>query len=101
MHVAFTNAFYTELISVEALWFVGTGLAFVFLGLFNLSLRYNQRAIMKTLCVLSNLIALAFSVLVVIALGEAQAYIAVAVLLFVTVTSLVVKPASGADSSPS
>ncbi len=74
---------------VNALWFAGTGLAFVFLSFINISrIKTNEKSV-KTLCLFGNGSAFIFCILIVIKLGEPQAFISLIDLFVLTGLSLI------------
>ena len=84
VHTLMTLVFYPS-IDLAALWFAGTGLGFVFLGLFNLArVRSVDRGI-AVLALVANLLAAFYSILLAMALGEVQAYLSVLTLLVLVV----------------
>jgi hypothetical protein len=74
-HTLLTPVFYPDF-SADALWFAGTGLALLFLGLFNIATLQNSIPTLLNLCVIANLIGLIFLALVTVAVPEIQAFIA-------------------------
>lgn len=75
IHVGFTRIFYGPLISIEALWFAGTGLALAFLGVANIFLSGRPERSLKWLGALSNLAGLVFITTVAVILKEPQGYL--------------------------
>ena len=84
IHTALTPLFYDRF-SPDALWFAGTGLALVFLGLLNLVAERVWEVWALNICIAANLIGCVYGALVVIALPEIQAY--AALLIFVAVAT--------------
>lgn len=83
-HTILTPAFYPEF-SQDAVWFAGTGLAVLFLGLLNTTaLLFPRRAILN-LCLAANVIGTAYSGLIIAVVPEIQAFIAVGAFLLATV----------------
>ena len=88
VHVCMTPVFY-KTFDLNALWFAGTGLSFVFLGLFNFA-RINSREILiKTHCTVANVIASVYGVFIVIKLVKPHAYFSLIVLLLLLILSFV------------
>ncbi len=87
IHTALTPLFYDHL-SPAALWFAGTGLALVFLGLLNLGAERVWQAWLLNVCIAANLVTAVFCVLIVTVLAEFQAYLALVFTLAVTAASI-------------
>ncbi len=84
LHIALTPVFYRGF-TLAALWFAGTGLSILFLGLFNMAI---LRAAMQTacdLCLAANIIGFIYSVLLIILLPQPQAFLALLAFLGVTI----------------
>ena len=73
-HTALTPMFY-KIFDLNALWFAGTGLAFMFLGLFNVSRLKTTEKFIKILCSVGNALAFIFCILIVMQLTQPQAFI--------------------------
>ncbi len=78
LHTALTPLF-SPGFTTDALWFAGTGLGFLFLGLFNLATLRAPMAI--NLCVIANIIGSVYGILIVIILPAPQAFLALLTLL--------------------
>ena len=87
-HTVLTPLFY-KTFDLDALWFAGTGLAFVFLGFTNIARIRTTELIITLLCLFGNVLTLIFCVCIVIKLAEPQAYISLFVLLFLFSLSLI------------
>jgi len=87
IHVILTPVFYKTL-DTGALWFAGTGLAFVFLGIINVYRIRTKEKATRVLCAIANGVANVYCILIVIKLAEPQAYISLVVLLVLFVFSL-------------
>lgn len=85
-HTAFTPVFYKSF-SLEAIWFAGTGLAFVFLGLLHIARRISTSPLAVLLSCFSSLVATIFSILIVLKITAPHAYINVVVNALLAVTS--------------
>lgn len=70
--------------SIEALWFAGTGLGLVFLGMFNLAVLHSPTRFGLNLCLAANLAGLVYGVLIISILPEPQAWIALLAFLATT-----------------
>ncbi len=88
VHVALAPALYDEL-TPNTVWFVGAGLALVFLGLLNASAALAAVRRVWALCRVANGVALAFGVLAVVAVPEPQAYVGIVLLAALAATSFV------------
>ena len=73
VHTLVTVPFYGQL-TPEAVWFAGTGLMMVFLGLLNLIARRTADPGARRLCQAADLLGLLFGVLSVLAVPEPQAF---------------------------
>lgn len=73
LHTSLTPLFYSAF-DIDALWFAGTGLGILFLGLFNLAVL--KASVSFNLCLIANLIGSVYGVLIVIVLPEPQAFLA-------------------------
>jgi hypothetical protein len=74
-HMTATPAFYPGF-TAEALWFAGTGLALVFLGLLNLTATQTPGKTGMILCLLANALASVYGVLIPMLVPEPQAFVA-------------------------
>jgi hypothetical protein len=93
-HIAFTPVLF-KTFSIDALWFAGTGLSFVFLGLLHLIRRTSGSPISLILSLIASLAATAFSVLIVIKLPAPQAYLAVVINAMLSTTAALSIRSSG------
>ncbi len=75
VHTALTPLFYRHL-TTDALWFAGTGLALVFLGLLNIASERAWKAWMLNICIAANFVACIYGGLILSILPEIQAYAA-------------------------
>ena len=73
LHTALTPLF-SPGFTIDALWFAGTGLGILFLGLFNLAML--RMPVASTLCLIANLIGSVYGILIVIVLPVPQAFLA-------------------------
>lgn len=85
-HTAFTPVFYKSF-SLDAIWFAGTGLAFVFLGLLHISRRTSTSSLAVVVSCFASVVATIFSILIVLKMTAPQAYISVVVNALLAVTS--------------
>ena len=86
-HTLLTPIFYPGF-SADTLWFAGTGLSLVFLGLLNISAEQVSERSLRMLCVGANLLGTLFIILVMIVLPEIQALLAVLAMIGVTSGSI-------------
>jgi hypothetical protein len=82
LHTSLTPLFYSGF-TVDALWFAGTGLGILFLGSFNLAIL--RAHVLRTLCLIANLIGSVYGILIVIVLPEPQAFLALLAFLGATI----------------
>ncbi len=75
LHTLLTPLFYPGF-TIAALWFAGTGLGILFLGLFNLMVLWAPARQALNLCLSANLIGCVYGILIVILLPEPQAFLA-------------------------
>jgi len=88
VHTIMTPVFY-KTFDRNALWFIGTGLSFVFLGLINIARIKTTENIIKILCPIGNALAFIYCIFIVIKLSAPQAFVSLIVLLFLFVLSLI------------
>src|SRR5512145_567414 len=74
-HILATPAFYPGF-TAESLWFAGTGLALVFLGLFNWAIWRAPTQAGLNLCILANTLASVYGLLIPWRVPEPQAFVA-------------------------
>jgi hypothetical protein len=86
-HTSFTPVFY-KTFDLNALWFAGTGLAFVFLGLINVFRLQTTVMFIRLLCSISNALALIFSIFIFLKMAQAQVFISLFILLILLGLSL-------------
>lgn len=85
-HTVMTVHYYQAL-TPAAIWFAGAGLALVFLGLLNLVAARQKQRSLSLVCLIANLVGVAYGVTVVLALPVLQAFVALVLLASVTVTT--------------
>ena len=90
IHMALTPVFYDQF-SVDALWFVGTGLALVFLGLLNIVGERIFEPWVLNICIAANVVGLIYGLLIVIVLPEFQAFVSLMIFLAVTIGSITMR----------
>ncbi len=79
-HTSFTPVFYITF-DLNALWFAGTGLAFVFLGLINVFRLQTPKMLTRVLCSISNALALIFCILILLKMAQPQVFISLFILI--------------------
>ncbi len=90
IHTALTPLFYDRF-SPDALWFAGTGLALVFLGLLNLVAERIWQAWAINICIAANVAGCIYGILVAIALPEIQAYVAAIIFIAIVIASILAR----------
>ncbi len=85
-HTTLTPLFYHEL-SVDSLWFAGTGLSFIFLALLNISRTLTTHKTITLMSFIGNIITLAYCLLIVMKADEPQAYLSLFVITSLSVFS--------------
>jgi len=88
VHTIMTPVFY-KTFDLSALWFAGTGLAFVFLGIINISRVKTSEIFIIRLCFAINIIAVVYGVLVVAKIAKPHAYFSLVVLLLLLLLSFI------------
>lgn len=89
LHCSGTFFFY-KTISLDSLWFFGTGMAFILLGLFNLSPNSFKSGIFN-LQILVNFVFTLYTFAITYVLKEPQAYVALVLVIFIFVVSVFTK----------
>ncbi|MFO7828676.1 MAG: hypothetical protein R6V23_08655 [Bacteroidales bacterium] len=90
VHSSFTPFFYNS-INIDALWFFGTGLSYIFMGLYNLaSIKVKIKSIFNITIAL-NFIGTVFTIAITYILREPQSFIAMILVIFVFLNSVFVK----------
>lgn len=87
IHTIMTPVFYSTF-SIDTVWFAGTGLSLVFLGLLNLSAINAGISTIFTICIAANIICTIYSIIIVIALREPQSYGALVILIAALISSI-------------
>ncbi len=87
-HTILTPMFY-KTFDLDALWFAGTGLSFVFLGFLNISRIKTTEIVIKILALSGNVLAFIYCIFIVLKLAEPQAFISLVDLLSLSVLSLI------------
>ena len=86
IHASFTPFFYKSF-SADSLWFLGTGLTYVFMGLYNLaSLKVKIKSI-SGMAIVLNFIGTIFTMAITYILKEPHAYLGLILVIFIFVNS--------------
>lgn len=87
IHSGFTPFFY-KTFNVDAMWFLGTGLTYIFMGLYNLAaLKVKIRSI-SSIAVILNLVATIFTIAILYILREPQVFVAIILVIFILIFSI-------------
>jgi hypothetical protein len=89
-HTSLTPLFY-KTFDLSALWFAGTGLSFIFLGLINISRVRSSDKNLRILCLIANIVALIFCILIVLVISQPQVYLSlfgIALLMILSIIEL-------------
>jgi len=87
IHSAFTLFLY-ESLSADALWFFGTGLSYIFMGLYNLAAIKVKIAAISNMAVGLNFIGTIFTVAITYILQEPLTYSAMILVIFIFIFSV-------------
>ncbi len=90
IHSGFTPFFY-ETLSADSLWFLGTGLTYLFMGLYNLAAIKVKIKSIWSVAVILNFIGTIFTIAITYILREPQAYVALFLVIFIFLGSLFTK----------
>lgn len=82
IHSIFTFIFFDTL-SSDALWFFGTGLMYIFMGLYNLAAIKVQFKSISYMAVLLNFIGTIFTIAITYILREPQTFVALVLVIFI------------------
>ena len=96
VHTALTPVFYGKF-SHNALWFAGSGLAMIFVGLLNLTLSRDvgRDGLVRIFCYAANLLTVVFGFLMVTMNREAQVLFGFALIVVMTVTAFMLGATHG------
>ncbi|MCK5169525.1 MAG: hypothetical protein KAQ75_06580 [Bacteroidales bacterium] len=87
IHSGFTPIFY-KTFNADALWFFGTGLTYIFMGLYNLaSLKVKIKSI-TSIAIILNFIGTIFTMAITYILREPQTYAALVLVILIFLSSL-------------
>ena len=98
VHTALTPVFYGRF-TMGALWFAGSGLAMIFVGLLNLTLSRDvgRDRVVRVFCYAANLLTLGFGLLFVTLDTEPQVIFGMVMIVLMTATAFAVR---GTQNSP-
>jgi hypothetical protein len=98
LHLLFTFHDY-DAFTLRALWFAGAGIAIVFAGFINLiSIRLAGRdALVRTLCLISNLVVVALFVAALWLMRQPQVFAGVLLFALASIASLGARPRPSGD----
>jgi hypothetical protein len=91
IHTAMTPVFYPSL-SLNAVWFAGTGISLIFLAGLNLASLRARMAAIRRITMLCNSIFTVFCIMIIIMLPEPQSYIAILLAIAVLIGSIINRP---------
>ncbi|HRW63752.1 MAG TPA: hypothetical protein P5132_09700 [Bacteroidales bacterium] len=90
IHAVFTFFLY-KTFTAETLWFFGTGLSYIFMGLYNLaSIKVKIESIFSVAVVL-NFIGTVFTIAITYILKEPQAFVALILVIYIFISSVLLK----------
>lgn len=100
VHAALTPVFYGRF-TLGALWFAGSGLAMIFVGLLNLTLGRDagRDRLVRVYCHAANLLTLFFGVLIVTLAREPQVIFGLMLIVIMTVTAFTLRGARNDSGS--
>jgi len=90
IHTLMTRVFYQPF-SIDALWFAGTGLGLVFLGLLNITSLKIYMSSVYNITIFANILFTLYSVFVVIVLPEPQAFIVILLIICALIGSITIR----------
>lgn len=87
LHSSLTPIFY-KTFNADALWFFGTGLTFIFMGLYNLASIKVKILSISRISVILNFIGTVFTIAIAYILKEPQAYLAMVLVIAIFLLSI-------------
>ena len=87
IHSGFTPFVYKTL-NADSLWFFGTGLAYIFMGLYNLAALKVKVNSITSMAIILNIIGAIFTIAITYILREPQFYLALVLIIFILLSSL-------------
>ena len=100
VHAAMTPVFYGRF-SHNALWFAGSGLAMIFVGMLNITLSRDvvRDRLVRAFCYAANLLTVVFGFLMVTVNHEPQVIFGFVLIALMTVTAFLIRGAPGKVAS--
>ena len=86
-HSGLTPVFY-KTFDADALWFFGTGLTYIFMGLYNLAAIKVKITSISNIAVILNFIGTIFTIAITYILREPQAFIAMILVVYIFIISI-------------
>jgi len=90
VHAAFTPFFY-HTINADSLWYLGTGLSYIFMGLYNLASIKVKITSIFNIAIILNFIATIFTIAITYILRQPQLFVAMIFVIFVFLNSIFIK----------
>ena len=87
IHSSFTFVFYKSF-NADALWFFGTGLTYIFMGLYNLAALKVKITSITNIAVILNFIGTVFTMAITYILKEPQSYFALILVIMIFIFSI-------------
>ena len=87
IHAVFTPIFFNSL-NADALWFFGSGLSYIFMGLYNLAATKVKIPNITRMAIVLNFVATVFTITIAYILREPQAFAALVLVIFIFLVSL-------------
>lgn len=87
IHSIFTFIFYKH-VHLEALCFFGTGLMYIFMGLYNLAAMKVQFTSISNIATVLNFVAVLFTIAITYILKEPQAFVALILVIYIFIGTL-------------
>ena len=89
-HALITPFFY-QTINANSLWYLGTGLSYIFMGLYNLASIKVKITSIFNIAIFLNFIATVFTIAITYILEEPQYYVAMVLVVFIFLNSILIK----------
>src|SRR6056297_4081731 len=89
-HALITPFFY-QTINANSLWYLGTGLSYIFMGLYNLASIKVKMSSIFNIAIILNFIATIFTIAITYILREPQSFVAMILVIFVFLNSIFIK----------
>jgi len=88
---ALTTPFFYQTINADSLWYLGTGLTYIFMGLYNLASIKVKISSIFNIAIFLNFIATVFTIAITYILGEPHYYVAMVIVIFIFLNSVLIK----------